>query len=343
MAKRWISVAVAVVVGFGGMVGPDAAAQSAAACPEPYQPVWAERFIQSALYGRRQLWPEQPTVAPSVSAVFLDLPSGDIDTDGDGSPDDWEIPGGTSNVVITRGADRLTLTNPRAEGVIGVGDMDGDGGDEVLVIERFGEITFLVPSATPAGTYELADVGIRLPSGRVLGVGDQDGDGRTDLLAQPGTSENPTSVLVDGPDALAPGAGGQFQLAGEAGTSVPGFPAAAVDLGDVRPAFVALDVNGQPTLTMMRNGQVTTWVVPDQVDILPESVSAVRIDGRTFLVASASAFKVEENILWDIEEPCRALPAIASTTSTTVAVTPAPLPGTAPAARPVVGRPRFTG
>src|SRR3546814_7520109 len=107
---------------------------------------------------------------------------------------------GGDEVIVSGAAGELRLA--RAGGSVGspggqtwLGDLDGDGHDEVIVyvttLPTEGDLDplvydlVIVPGSTDPGTHDPADVGVRLPFGvsgpPVIPVGDHDGDGADDV------------------------------------------------------------------------------------------------------------------------------------------------------------------
>lgn len=115
------------------------------------------------------------------------------------------------------GAD-LVYTQTEGAGVapVGVGDLDGDGADELLLGVGEGAVAYLVLGGAGRGTYELAaqavlswrgDAGSELGAA-VAGLGDVDDDGVPDMgLGAPSTAEGGTDAggawLVSGAEAVA--------------------------------------------------------------------------------------------------------------------------------------------
>jgi len=153
-------------------------------CERPLLPEYV-----SSTYSR----PPDPGAPPEGES--LDYPGARLpDTDGDGAADSiaeapsaLEVVRGDGTVELVRdGGTVLSLQHGRHY----VGDLDGDGRDELLLGVYTGsqvEGTYLVPGTVEPGSHDPADVGIRIapPRGNVLErwfpVGDQDRDGAADL------------------------------------------------------------------------------------------------------------------------------------------------------------------
>src|SRR3546814_1943215 len=123
-----------------------------------------------------------------ISDWSSDVCSSDL-VDGDGEPD--AVTNGGDEVIVSGAAGELRLA--RAGGSVGspggqtwLGDLDGDGHDEVIVyvttLPTEGDLDplvydlVIVPGSTDHGTHDPADVGVRLPFGvsgpPVLPLGD---------------------------------------------------------------------------------------------------------------------------------------------------------------------------
>ncbi len=197
-------------------------------CPVPWGPVYAHSEV---------LYPENLPMSEArpergesldVLARRFDPP----DTDGDGTADvvgDTATSGET--VVFSRtGGDLVLASDGGTVGTLGgvtwIGDIDGDGRDEIAVYTSDegpadgGYPVYIVPGSTPNGRHDPAAVGVRLPvSSRawLLPAGDQNGDGNDDLLMSAGGSGR----VVDGSQIIAPGPGGVLE---EVPAAVPGTP-----------------------------------------------------------------------------------------------------------------------
>jgi hypothetical protein len=197
-------------------------------CPVPWGPVYAQSEVHYPdTLPTSEARPERGE-SLDVLARRFDPP----DTDGDGTADvvgDTATTGET--VVISRtdgdlvlAADGGTIGTPG--GVTWIGDLDGDGRDELAVFSSAEEPAdggypiYVVAGSTPNGRHDPAAVGVRLPvsSGAwLLPAGDQNGDGNDDLLMAAGDAGR----VVDGPQVMAPGPGGVLDGVPAA---VPGTP-----------------------------------------------------------------------------------------------------------------------
>lgn len=353
------ALAVAAVV-----AGPVVAASSGAdpGCAEPYAPVYGST---SGPYGPvRQVWPERPVQPPVTDGTDLDHHAAarvdGPDVDGDGRPDQVDIDLGTGEqtMVITSGSGttRIGLRGHQLGSLTDrpLGDLDGDGRDEVLFLARPNSLgpdrVFILPGSTPPGSHQADDVSVEIPDYQVLGAGDQDGDGADDLVvSRPAAgSVYGESAVVSGADLLALGPGGRITSYDDAIRAVPGGAAAVYDLGGPAPAIVTID--GGPTEVILRLAQgdrtTTFHSTADQVPLrgLPFGTSMVRSSSGTLLMTGTGDRSGSVSAVWSVDDPCAALPA-PTEGSTTTPETSGP-PTTAPAAspaEPTSGSPTYTG
>lgn len=176
--------------------------------------------------------------APTLPPVDADLVStaivqgGDFDTDGDGMPDGAALTE-DGTVVIVRADGDVVLTGVFGLELAGVGDLDGDGGDEVVVAAADGDFvrSYLLPSSTAPGFHDVSQVAISAGPGYLEEV--PDGSGRLVRIGlEPGgvslDRAGVTEVIAtDTVLAIGPGgdASGVAVLA-----SAPGFPVAVAEL-----------------------------------------------------------------------------------------------------------------
>ena len=197
-------------------------------CPVPWVPAYAQSEVRyPETLPTSEARPERGE-SLDVLARRFDPP----DTDGDGSAD---VVGDTANrgdtVVISRTDGDLVLASDGGVvgtlgGVTWIGDLDGDGRDEIVVYSSAEEPTdggypvYVVPGSTTNGRHDPAAVGVRLPVSNttlLLPAGDQNGDGNDDLLMPAGGAGR----VVDGSQIIAPGPGGVLE---EVPDAVPGTP-----------------------------------------------------------------------------------------------------------------------
>lgn len=173
---------------------------------------------------------------PPVDADPVSIPivrGGDLDTDGDGVADDAALTD-DGTVIITRSDGDVALTGQDSFELSGVGDLDGDGRDEVGVAVRRGPsvASFLVPSPLAPGSYDLTAVGIATGPGYLEGI--PDGSGRlarvrTGASGSMDGTDTVTDVL-DGAAILAVGAGGDASPVPPDATA-PGIPVVVAAFG----------------------------------------------------------------------------------------------------------------
>lgn len=325
--------------------GPSAGQE--AGCEPPYLPIY-EYSTASGQTTPVQAYPEQPVSPPPLEGASLDLlaqaQEAGPDTDGDGRPDTVDAtPDG--GVAVTRG-DGVVRITPRAGTVVfttaaSTGfDLDGDGLDELLLVERDDpggtSSTFLLPGATAVGSHRVADVAVQVPDGPVLGVGDQLGGPGEDLLVPAGGSAGATAgVITSGDLALAPGPGGTL-AAYEPGSDLidQGQPTGLLDLGD-GPPTLALFRNdaGHDTVTLWDEGTVTEYRTAVFRGAASLQVTAYEAGGRTYLLGTEGNRSGVFRSVWDLTDPC-AVPADVITS---------PAVPAAPGADPVAGSPGYTG
>lgn len=315
-------------------LSPTTAGGQAAACEQPYAPV---AFAES--YPAQEELPEVDAEPVPMALVASPLT---FDSDGDGTDDTVER--GPDGVTITRGDGEVVLTDDGPANATGLGDIDGDGRDE-LQVQTSGDV-FLVPGTVPTGTTPVADAGIRLPFGAAGAVHLADGSDRLLVLRPEGNSlpDEITDVL-DGSDALDLGPGG------DAGTLDPaltllGQVRFTADLGDgpmvlVAGRSVADGTGNRVELSIVEGAEVialTTLPERFQAEYVSEYGSVEILVGPdgTFVTLVQASRNGSASYMWSLDDPCTALDRGDSTPP------PAP-PGTAPAAEPVAAEAAFTG
>jgi hypothetical protein len=293
---------------------------STGTCTEPFAPIYASSAYADGVSNRRQLWPDHPVSPPPTDGTDLDAVGprylAGPDTDGDGRGDQVTIDLGTGEqvMVITRGDGQVRVGQRGSN--LGeltsrpVGDLDGDGRDEVMFLARPADggedRIFVLPGSTETGSHQADDVSIEIPSYFLYGAGDQL-DGPGDDLLVTDTAEA-GSGLVSGREVMAPGAGGRltsFPIA----EALAGYPAGVFDLGDARPALATVEDEGSRSVVRLwRDGRATSFATAgaDLGDAFL-SVSMTRAEGRTYLRAGTGDRGGSTTFTWDVDDPCRAL------------------------------------
>lgn len=332
--RRALSVLGAGLVTAGAMSLGSAPVGGQAACSEPYSPL-----------ATAELYPAQeslPAVDADVVSVAFDTSQNPVDMDGDGADDTQLVDPFTNNVRVTRSDGVLDIDTGAADFVAtdGLGDLDGDGRDELSVIVSGGAIpgVFVVPGATPPGQASIAAT-IRLRDDGVSElIGVDDGSGRL-LVIGGGETE-----VLDGSEVMAVGAPGD--ATGVTGQSVTGDAEGKADLGGSGPDLVVLveeqadrglvTLLGDETLTFTTSPE--TWRPPYVAGGAGAEVLAGP-DG-VFVTLASDDRSGATAWMWSWTRPCGPLLA---PTETTVPATAPVTPPTAPPAAPVAADARFTG
>lgn len=300
------------------------------ACEPPYLP-WHE-----APQDFEPPYDERPDVGESI---VLDVPS--TDTDADGKPDNlWStkegeghIGRGDGSVILLRGDHELTYPSG------GIGDLDGDGHDEVLIITSFGAEeapAFLLPGTTPVGEHLIDDVGIRLDgiAPTLSPVHDVDGDGGDDLAHLVVDDVDSRFEILNGTELMAPGPGGTL------GSIEPLATYPGLDLlvgqpaGADRPLIVTFrrvadelraTVGSNPPVELLSTGASPS--IGGTGDL-----RMTELDGQVFIGVGTISRSPGTETIWNLDDPCARYAATPTPTS----------PGPTPAA-PVPGSAAYTG
>jgi hypothetical protein len=354
-------VLVGVSVGASAPVG----GQPANCASQPYLPQFGYQLPPSSPTSAIQFYPSEPKQLPPFGTYagrlagkdLVDPGSGEVDTDGDGVPDQIDVSG--APLVITRGDGVVTITaggaNVRPVRTEPL-DLDGDGHDEIIV--AVGAAFYVVPGTTATGTHAIGDVGIAIPNGSYQAVGDQV-DGPGDDLAVPAGDH---VVLTSGNAIMAAGAGGSVPAYVPASGPLPSDQFTPLRLDDGPPwlAFVTGGgADGGPTtVTLWHRGELATYRTP--FDGYFHGVDAIDTGAARYLVASSDTRSGFAAYAWNLDDHCAVLPALVSSTTSITSTTrgtgvrpagTAPRQGatsagdTAPAAgaAPVRATSRFTG
>jgi len=204
--------------------------------------------------------------------------------------------GGELPDVSTVGEDGFEIGDPSFSALVGdeveaVGDVTGDGMDDLAFSDDLGNRTIVVAGKADGAPVDLATPGstvmaIAKPSGNTLartaGVGDVDGDAVPDLLVGlpqydgPNGEDSGAAFVVSGTargdiDLTAwedPGSGVLFPVWGEVGTMINaarvgagGTVAAAGDLNDDGLADLALAAGGGTPLDLFKPTYGSVWIV----------------------------------------------------------------------------------
>lgn len=243
-----------------------------------------------------------------------------VDTDGDGEPDVISPKERyTDPAVLTRGDGELRFVRePLEAGVHPLGDVDGDGRDELVVVlspdspePSFDDAEYyVVPGATAPGAHDPAEVGTRVHGAPLL-LEDRDGDGIREVLSPDAAG---TRVLR-GSEVTDPGGDARDTAPLFA---VPGALLGFADLGGPLPALVTgevptpqsaagvlhvADETGDRRFTTAPEHWVPSYTA--QFGTLSVLVS----DAGTFLALHQSDRGAARAYLWRLDDPCAPPPA----------------------------------
>lgn len=288
-------------------------------CVQPWLPVYAGGTVYNGVPPAD--WPDEvrPADGPSIDVLArgYDAP----DTDGDGQPDLVSTTAEGAAILIERGDGQLVLLLPGVVGFPGgrtsVGDLDGDGRDDLVVyVSPFGsadrseDALVVVPGSLPAGSYDPRDVGVQLltttaPGGLVTGVGDHDGDGSDDVAW--------SGEVVSGRALLAPGPGGRLDERPPGIGRLPERSVGVLSLGaGVAPVFVSTRAGGAAAaidLVLHVDPEVvlrTARVSPGINTARPGAVTGWLSDGHRIVALTVDGGRSgdTETWAWDLDAPC---------------------------------------
>lgn len=278
-------------------------------CPEPWAPLYSE--ISS--------YPHGTTVSGSRPAVEerLDLPARlgvAPDTDGDGVPDQIGRGASGEEFIAGRADGELVLARPGGEvgapfGQPWIGDLDGDGRDELLLYstdERRDDPLRLVivPGSLATGRHDPLEVAVLLPldiGAAVVSIGDVDGDGGDDVAVSGG-------AVLSGVELLAvAGTGARGSLPDEIGT-VSGRFSEPLWLAEGRPVFADVSADRSEVVLLteppLRLG--FAGVEPPRPSGSEVVVGAYRSGGHRIVTVEQLANRsgVSGTWGWDLDAPC---------------------------------------
>jgi hypothetical protein len=339
-ARRWP----AAVVLLAATVFTDEGPAGGQTCASPYSPVYAQR-------GYPFNDPAPMVEAGVVSTAPPDFSGMPPDFDGDGTSDvdpPPAIPGPLPATVHRPSGDITFVRAGSTVQVMAAGDLDGAPGQELWVMVLAGgpgpggsivAEAYVVPYATPAGTYDPADVGIRVEPGLAWPVPDRTGDGVPDVLDVDTGSANfvgGTTRVVSGAAVVAVAPGDDARPTSTVAT-IPGGAQAYADLGGPQPAIVTVQDLGGPELEVRVIDGATTTVFTNRpavvgfspFELRPGGVRVLAGPSGRFVMATADSRSGGGAYWWSLDDPCTPLWA-------------ATLPASRPAS-PVAGTPRYTG
>lgn len=266
-----------------------------------------------------------PEPAGSWPVTGTPVPWGpELDTDGDGTTDTFELSDDLSELVVHRSSGDLTLTVEPPEqlwtndpGMANLGDLDGDGRTDLGMTVGGGDASrhVVVRGALADGTYDVNAVGVStLPmTGEDQpwphSAGDVDADGRSDVMV---VTRSSTAVW----------SGADLDLVPPAATVPPAYeldrPAsqAPVPLSPPRTSLVLLEesvIDGETVVT------VTLWSPDDELAFTTEdgevpvtapiyfTWAAIVEDGdQRWLTLDMGARELHERWAWDLDDLCAA-------------------------------------
>ena len=325
------------------------------ACPAPTKPIYVASSVYTGAPVQQDYPPEPidppPTDGASLASTWGRYPK--LDTDGDGKDD--KVTETSKGLDIARGDGTLRLlthgdtpspiwsSDPRFL----PGDLDGDGHEDLLLYvsgtNEDGE-WYALSGATPPGTHELADVGVRLPVQHMYPdpghtaiygvVSDHVGGPGPDYLVR----NTDGGGLVPGEALLAPGPGGtldHFPVA----IPLPGELRGEFDLGGRRSALLLAEGDyyvGILHLRIWRDGRLYDLDPYDGRGFLGyEEFTAVASPiGRLLISKTTDRGGGTSTAVWNLDRLCGSghpTPADASSSNG------------APPAAPVPAEPSFTG
>ena len=326
-------------------------------CAQPYSPVFVQRTYSTL------------EAAPRLDAAPVTIPTLDHglaggvwsaghptfpDFDGDGQTD-WYPFSKEGEPTITRPTGALKLAHAGLNlAVTFAGNLDGEPGQEIWVydtlsraersqgdLRHVGDFSaWVVPYATPAGRYDPADVGIRVPGRNNIPrpIPDWTGDGVDDVLVIRGTPQHPTTDVLSGAEIMAAGIPGDVSDLKPVVT-IPGAAKVLADFGGAQPAIVTTDSSDridQSFIVRVFDGGTTTEFTDAPFPFPGVSgpggdITALRGPDSRFVRSERSSRSGAIAWWWSLDRPCSPLSAGAGGTG-------APTP-----ASPTVGTPRLTG
>ncbi len=310
-------------------------------CAQPYSPVASTTTEPDT--------GPLPTVA--ASPVSRGVPARPVRFDSDGDGVDDTVTGGPGQVTISRGDGDVVLTAPGtpAADAYGVGDLDGDGRDELVVYGSEAaapnDHSFLVPGTVSAGTATFAEVGIDVAETNddVVPVGDEAGQVLIVSAFEDGTS---STEFWDGETLLVPGPGGSTATLRPSFAS-GGTPVAFAGQEGPRDLIVLVNDLGDHTEVNHVADQgdfthLTSAPEPYQQGYPGPGDAAVLVgpDG-TFVRLTLTDRGTSTSYLWSLEDPCTPLGIDEPTPPT--AAPPGGSSPSAPAAQPITTAATFTG
>jgi hypothetical protein len=281
------------------------------ACAEPWSPIYTSvpRVAGATTEG------SPPTIDERLD--LLGRTPAAPDTDGDGTPDglgeadEGEFLG---QLVVSRATGDLVLGRAghyvlAPGGQPWIGDLDGDGHDEVLtyVQDEHHEappVFVVVPGSLPDGRHDPVEVGTILPGSAhstVAPVGDLDGDGGEDLGLQPSPSR---AVVVSGAALLAESGTG-VEADAEPIAAAPQRFHEPLRLGAAAPVFADVDEDAREVV--LRTDPPVRLGFAGSVPPLPGNVrvGAFRSGGDRIVVVEQPTSRGHFGTwYWNLDEPC---------------------------------------